>query len=55
MVEKAVADYLSLTGEEEGWWHPGQCGSRAGRSTLDALAYLKEEVRQNRRNQGILH
>jgi hypothetical protein len=50
MAEKAVADYLSLAGEENGWWHPGQCGSRAGRSTIDALAYLKGKVAANRRN-----
>jgi hypothetical protein len=41
MAEKAVADYLSLVGEEKEWWHNGQCGSRAGRSTIDALAYLR--------------
>jgi hypothetical protein len=49
MAEKAVADYLSLVGEENGWWHNGQCGSRAGRSTIDALAYLRGEVNKNRR------
>jgi hypothetical protein len=49
MAEKAVADYLSLVGEREKWWHAGQCGSRAGRSTIDALAYLKGAVAGNRR------
>jgi ribonuclease HI len=49
MAEKAVADYLSLVGEREKWWHSGQCGSRAGRSTIDALAYLKGAVTNNRR------
>jgi hypothetical protein len=49
MAEKAVADYLSLIGEERGWWHKGQCGSRTGRSTIDALAYLRGEVNKNRR------
>jgi ribonuclease HI len=49
MAEKAVADYLSLVGEEKGWWHNGQCGSRAGRSTIDALAYLQGMVHRNRR------
>jgi hypothetical protein len=49
MAEKAVADYLSLIGEERGWWHKGQCGSRVGRSTIDALAYLRGEVNKNRR------
>jgi hypothetical protein len=49
MVEKAVADHLSLLGEREKWWHNGQCGSRAGHSTIDALAFLKEAVSGNRR------
>jgi hypothetical protein len=40
MAEGAVADYLSFTRETQGWWHPGQCGSRSGRSIIDALAYL---------------
>jgi hypothetical protein len=44
MAETAVADYLSLIGEEQGWWHKGQCGSRTGRSTIDARAYLRGEV-----------
>jgi hypothetical protein len=47
MAEKAVVDYLSLTGETERWWHPGQCGSRAGRSTIDTLAFLKGVVAAN--------
>jgi hypothetical protein len=46
---KAVADHLSLVGEREKWWHNGQCGSRAGRSTIDALAFLKGAVTNNRR------
>jgi len=50
MAEKAVANYLSLTDEEGGWWNPGQRGSRARRPTIDALAFLKEKVRRNRRN-----
>jgi hypothetical protein len=49
MVETALANYLSLAGEEKGWWHKGQCGSRARRSTIDALAYLRGEVNKNRR------
>jgi hypothetical protein len=49
MAEKAVADHLSLVGEREKWWHNGQCGSRAGRSTIDALAFLKGAVTNNRR------
>jgi hypothetical protein len=49
MAEKAVADHLSLVGEREKWWHNGQCGSRAGRSTIDALAFLKGAVPNNRR------
>jgi hypothetical protein len=40
----------SLTGEQRGWWHSGQSGSRAGRSTINALAYLKRQVANNRRN-----
>ena len=49
MAEKAVADYLTLNDEEKGWWHPSQCGSRAGRSTIDALAHLKGTVNSDRR------
>jgi hypothetical protein len=49
MAEKAVADYLSLMGEQTGWWHKGQCGSRAARSTIDTLAYMKQQVTSNRR------
>jgi hypothetical protein len=49
MAEKAVADHLSLVGEREKWWHNGQCGSRAGRSIIDALAYLKGTVASNRK------
>jgi hypothetical protein len=44
-----VADHLSLTGETKGWWHPGQYGTRAGRSTIDALAIPKGELTANRR------
>jgi hypothetical protein len=49
MAEKAVADHLSLIGEQKGWWHKGQCGSRAGRSSIDALAFLKRQVTDNRK------
>jgi hypothetical protein len=49
MAEKAVVDYLSLMGEQRGWWHAGQCGSRAGRSTIDTLAFLKRQVANSRR------
>jgi hypothetical protein len=49
MAEKVVVDYLSLVGEMEGWWHSGQCGSRSGRSTTGASAYLKGDVAKNRR------
>jgi hypothetical protein len=49
MAEKAVADHLSLVGEQKGWWHKGQCGSRAGRSSIDALAFLKGQVTDNRK------
>jgi hypothetical protein len=49
MAEKAVADYLSLVGEKDKWWHTRQCGSTAGRSTIEALAYLKGAVVSNRR------
>jgi hypothetical protein len=47
MAEKTVADHLSLVGEREKLWHAGQCGSRAGRSTIDALAYLTRAVARN--------
>jgi hypothetical protein len=49
MAEKAVADYVSLMGEQKGWWHKGQFRSRARRSTIDTLAFLKQQVTSNRR------
>jgi hypothetical protein len=49
VAEKVVAEHLSLVGEMEGWWHSGQCGSRSGRSTTGASAYLKGDVAKNRR------
>jgi phytoene dehydrogenase-like protein len=53
MAEKAIADYLSFTGETQGWWHPGQCDSRSGKSITDALAYLQGAVRTNTGNADI--
>jgi len=49
MAKKAMTNHLSLEGEERGWWHPGQCGSGAGRSTVDTLAFFKGAVTTNRR------
>jgi hypothetical protein len=47
MAEKAVAGYPSLNGEEKGWWHPGQCGSRAGRSTIGIIYSNRRLCRQS--------
>jgi hypothetical protein len=47
MAQKAVADYLSLVGESDGGGGGGHNGQCAGRSTIDALAYLKGAVAGN--------
>jgi hypothetical protein len=48
LVEKAITGHLSTRGEINGWWHPGQHGSRAGRNTSDALLWLIRKVLENR-------
>jgi hypothetical protein len=47
-VGKAISLHLANQGEINGWWHPGQHGSRAGRNTTDALLWLIRRVRENR-------
>jgi ribonuclease HI len=46
-VEKAITLHLANQGEINGWWHPGQHGSRAGRNTTDALLWLIRRVRRS--------
>jgi hypothetical protein len=50
LVEKAITLHLANQGEFNGWWHPGQHGSRAGRNTTDALLWIIRRVRENRQN-----
>jgi hypothetical protein len=49
LIEKAVAQYLTLEGEVHGWWHSYQFGSRPGKNTTDALMWLKAVVEKNRK------
>jgi ribonuclease HI len=35
LTEKVIAQYLTLEGESNGWWHRTQFGSRPGRNTSD--------------------
>jgi ribonuclease HI len=49
LTENIIAQYLTLEGESNGWWHRTQFGSRPGRNTSDALMWLKSEVAKNRR------
>ena len=51
LVEKVVCEHISISGEEMGWWHKGQHGSRSGRNTTDALLWLIRRVRKNREKQ----
>jgi hypothetical protein len=48
LTEKVIAQYLTLEGEANGWWHRTQFGSRPGRNTSDALMWLKSEVAEHR-------
>jgi hypothetical protein len=49
LTEKIIAQYLTLEGEANGWWHGTQFGSRPGRNTSDVLMWSKSEVAKSRR------
>jgi hypothetical protein len=50
-VEKGITLYLTNQGESNGWWHPGQHGSRAGRNTTDTKLWLIRRVCENDQNE----